>query len=309
MKGIVTGGSGLIGRSLVSELLHRGWEVDCLGRGAGSARAGVRYLRADLLDLQAVSNALRDSGGASVLFHLAAALPHHVPPPDAETYLRANVLSSLHLFEQAQLLGVGRVVHASSMSVIGVPTRLPITESHPLCPLSSYAISKLASEFHAERLRRTRDLNVASLRISSVYGPGMSGDSVLPRFVRCALDGSDLAWFGSGARTQNFVHVEDVTRALLLAAVAGARGVFTVGGERSIGMRALAELVVRLVPGTSSAARPAGRLDPQDDERWELDLGRARTELGYVPSVPLEEGLARYIASLADRKDAACGSR
>ena len=309
MKAIVTGGSGLIGRSLVSELLREGWEVDCLGRKGTRDDARIRNFPADFLDSGSISKALQDTGGGSVLFHLGAVLPAHDPPPDEETLLRANVLSSLKLFEAALDLGIARVVNASSISVIGMPSLLPITEDHPVHPLSSYAISKLASELHAERLRLTEKLNVISLRVSSCYGPGMNESSVLPLFVKRAREGRDLTWLGSGSRTQNFVHVVDVVRAFLLAAGAEAQGVFHVGADRSISMKALAELVARLLPGTASAPRPAGRPDPREHERWDLDLHRARTELGYAPSISLDAGLPDYIASCdVGRGHSACVS-
>jgi nucleoside-diphosphate-sugar epimerase len=307
MKAIVTGASGFVGRALVDELLRLGWEVECLCRTMlAGARQRVSCRHGDLLNPDALADAVRQSGGASALFHLAAALPTHVPTPDDATYLRANTLASVRLFEAANQAGIGHVVYASSISVIGAPTQVPVKESHPLAPLSSYAISKLAGEMHAEAFRRTRGMNVTSLRIPSPYGPGMSGGSVLPRFVQLALKGDDLTWFGTGSRSQNFVHSRDLARVLILAATQSRGGIFNVGGAESISMRDLAELVIELVPGTASTARPAGKPDPQEDQRMELDLGRAREELGYVPSVSFGEGLAGYIASVMEKGASRC---
>jgi Nucleoside-diphosphate-sugar epimerases len=303
MKAVVTGATGFVGRALVEELLRLNWDVECLCRTtATAARPGVICRQGDLLDPEGLANAVRQSDGASALFHLAAALPTHVPTPDDATYLRANTLASVRLFDAAMEAGIEHVVYASSISVIGAPTCLPITESHPIAPLSSYAISKLAGELHAEAFRRTRGLIVTSLRIPSPYGPGMSAGSVLPRFVQSAMRGDDLTWFGSGKRSQNFIHTRDLATVLVQAAAQRTGGVFNIGGAESISMRALAELVIELIPGTESVARPAGKSDPQEDQRWELDLSRAKEILGYAPSVPLREGLAQYVASVVKKE-------
>ena len=310
MLAIVTGATGFVGRVLVEELLRLGWDVECLCRKVVPAeRRGVTCRRGDLLDPEGLVEAVRQSRGVSALFHLAAALPTHVPTPDDATYLRANVLSSVRLFDAALEAGIGRVVYASSISVIGEPVHLPVAESHPLAPLSAYSISKLSAELHAERFRRTRGLSVTSLRITSPYGPGMSRGSVLPRFVQSALRGEDLTWFGTGARSQNFVHASDLAQALVRSAAHPGGGVFNAGGPESITMRDLAALVIDLVPGTASVARAAGKPDPQEEQRWVLDPVRARNQLGYVPSVPLRQGLAQYIASVAKEEGtSACGA-
>ncbi len=301
MKAVVTGGTGFIGRALVSELLRRGWNVECLSRSRPAASAvGLTFRSVDLLDPRWAAAALRACGSVDVLWHLGAALPTQSPAPSHDEYVRANADAPLRLFEEALSIGVGRVVFASSVTVIGRPVERPIVETHPAHPASSYAVTKLGGERFAETLRETRGLNVASLRIASCYGPGMHDGSVLPRFARAAVRGERLRWFGDGSRTQSFVHVTDVVRALMLAAEGTATGVFNIAGPDSISMRALAELIVRLVPGTASVAEAAGIPDPQEDERWEFDAGRAAAALGFAPAIDLREGLAGYLQTLAD---------
>jgi UDP-glucose 4-epimerase len=300
VKAFVSGATGFIGSALVAELLLRGWEVECLARRPPASPLPPRlsYRHADLLEPDGAAAALRAGGPATALFHLAAALPTQQPPPDLQTYTRVNETAALRLFEAAADLGVARVVFASSVTVIGEPVERPILESHPAAPTSPYAASKLGGERHAERLRLTRGLELASLRIASCYGPGMDEGSVLPRFARAALAGQPLAWFGDGSRTQNFVHVRDVVRALLLAAGGTAAGVFNITGPESIGMRALAALMISLAPGSASVARAAGIADPQQDQRWEFDAGKAATMLGYTPAIGLRAGLTDYLDAL-----------
>lgn len=298
MRAAVTGASGFVGAHLVNALLQEGWDVEAISRRGLPSRAGVRSHRADLNAPQGFAAALREAGPVDVLFHLAAAMPTHRPAPDPEEMMRANVLSPLQLFQQALEMQTPRVVFASSMSVIGTPSELPVTERHPLAPRSSYAISKLGGEMYAELLREAHGLNIASLRLTSCYGPGMGVDSVLPYFVQSALDGRRLAWFGEGGRTQNFLHIKDATRALMLAARSPAAGVVHIGGPESMSMRELAEMVVALT-GSRAGSGAAGRPDPQESQRWQLDLSRAAAAMGYVPAVHVREGLQDYITHAA----------
>ena len=299
MKAVVTGGTGFVGSALVSELVRQGWRVECLCRRRPAVGApAVTYHEADCRDSGALTAAFRRCGEGATLFHLAAALPTHQPTPDTETLRQVNALAPLRLFEAALAMGVPRIVHASSVTVIGTPSLRPIVESAPASPISPYAASKLEGERHAEHLRESAGLNIASLRISSCYGPGMNEASVLPTFVRAAISNQPLTWFGTGARSQNFVHVGDVVRAFLLAAESRATGVFNITGPESISMKRLAELVVRLVPGTASTAAAAGVADPAEDIRWEFDGSRARMALGYTPATGVVEGITGYADSM-----------
>jgi UDP-glucose 4-epimerase len=153
VKAVVTGASGFVGESLVTELVRRGWDVECLGRRRPAPRPGVAWHMADLGNPAGFASALRARGKGAVLFHLAAAMPTHRPAPDDDMLVRANVLSPLRLFQEAVEMGIPRVVFASSISVIGTAKSLPITEEHPVCPISSYAITKLGGELYAEMLR------------------------------------------------------------------------------------------------------------------------------------------------------------
>lgn len=300
MKAIVTGATGLVGAALVSDLLQRGWEVQCLGRHPRpEALNAATWRMADLLDSAGCAAALKSCGGGDVLFHLGAIMPTHRPEPSDDDFVRANTATSLTLFRAAMAIRIPRVVFASSISVIGRPSVCPITETHPLNPLSPYAVSKLGGELAAEMLRRTAGLSVASLRVTSCYGPGMNTASVLPIFARAALEGRTLTWFGEGTRSQNFVNVRDVVQALIRSADSTATGVFTIGGPESTDMQTLARLMVELTPTTGSTCVASGTPDADDDVRYDIDMNRAAGSLGYVPTVSLRQGLTEYLEHAA----------
>ncbi len=295
-RALVTGGTGFLGSHLVAELRREGWEVVCLvRRPVISGDAGVSCVTADLGQPAALGAMLHGIGRIDCVFHFGAVLPAQQPAPTVPQYWTVNALATVALLEWAGHSRVASFVYASGVAVVGAPEQLPVTETHPLAPTHPYLISKLAGELACETARRIGRCSITSLRITSPYGPGMPPTTVLPRFLRQAQDSEPLRWFGSGKRSQNFVHITDVIRAGLLAAQTARPGVYNIGGPSAINMRNLAETIIRLTPGSRSRAEAAGQPDPQDGWRWEVDLSRAATELGYRPSVTIEAGLADYI--------------
>ncbi len=301
MRALVTGATGFIGRHLVLELRRRGWDVVCAVRTCvNPSDPGIQCIHADLLHPSSFQ--LDDiAGSIDTLFHFAAQLPSKDIP--AAQYLTANCLATARLLETSARSSIKSVVYASSLPVIGKPEQIPITEDHSTRPRHPYHLSKLCGEMACEMERRVTGRMITTLRITSPYGPGMSS-SVLARFVDRALSSEDVQWIASGSRAQNFVHVSDVVNATLLAAEKRTPGVYNVGGAETITMQDLARLVVRLAAGSGSKASSADGLDPEEEYRWEVDLGRSESCLGYRPKISLEQGLLDYIAWAKSKADA-----
>ncbi len=296
MRALVTGATGFIGSHLVSELRVRGWEVVCLTRRAVIADdLGITCFRGDLLDPGSLDLTQERMGHIDALFHLGAVLPSRTAPIESSVFVEANGASTLRLLDSAVRIGAKSFVYLSSVSVIGKPEESPVNEAHPLNPPHPYALGKLWGELACEMMRKGKGFKVTSLRVASPYGPGMPRGSVLPKFVQDVLQSKDIAWQGSGKRTQDFVHVRDVVKACLLAASTEHPMVYNIGSGKSISMKALAMLVVKLTTGCKSKASAAGTPDPQDDYRWKLDIRKARDFLGYKPSMHLEQGLIDFI--------------
>ena len=303
MRALVTGGTGFIGNHLVLELARRGWKAVCLTkRPVRSRLPKVTVLTEDLSQPKPVKRVKAAIGKIDVVFHLAAAVPHAPEKkPDSGSFFLTNALGTLYLSRLALELKADSFVYASSISVIGKPSRTPIDEDHPTAPLSAYALSKLYGELYCEWMRRTGLKRTFSFRISSPYGPGMGVNSVLPNFVRKALVSRDFGWMGQGKRVQNFVHVSDVVKAFLLAAEKNNPGIYNIGGPSSISMKKLAQKVKKLAPQCKSRIGSVGKPDPQEDFRWRIDSCLAHSKLGYDPQVALEQGLKGYIAHVQSK--------
>ena len=301
---LVTGGAGFIGSNLVHGLLDRGHTVrvlDNLATGRAENLADVRrridFRDADLRDDEAVRDAV--NGCDFVLHH--AAMPSVTWSVDnPEESHDVNITGTLGLLLEARDAGVKRVVFAGSSAVYGNAPELPKVESMLPAPASPYAIHKLCAEQYGQVFTSLYGLEVVTLRYFNVFGPRQDPKSdyaaVVPRFIAKMMAGEAPTIFGDGLQTRDFVHVENVVEANLLACkrpgVAG-RAFNIAGGTRIT----LLELVsaMNTILGTRiepilSAPRPG------DIVHSCADIAEARDGLCFNPSVDLAEGLRRTIA-------------
>jgi UDP-glucose 4-epimerase len=293
MRAFVTGATGFVGRALTANLIAHGWDVCCLVRKLVTpVSPRVTALVGDLAEPGLVSACRTRFGSLDAIFHLAAMMPAEGGPMDPR-FVELNAAATLRLLAEAEAAEIKRFVYLSSISVIGEPKVVPISETHPLRPRHAYALGKLGGE-QACALARERGHHATALRLSSPYGPDMPRGTVLPTLLDHALSGRPMHWHGAGTRSQDFVHVDDVAEACRLAAMTPDSGTFMLGSGIATRMRDLAMLIADLVPG--AAAMPSGEADPQDGVAWQLDISAARRQLGYQPKVGLREGIAGCIS-------------
>jgi UDP-N-acetylglucosamine 4-epimerase len=208
------------------------------------------------------------------------------------------VTGSLHVLEAAREEGVRRVVLASSAAVYGQVEGI-VDESIPAVPVSPYGASKLAMEQMAQVYGRAYGLETVCLRYFNAYGPRQSPDSpyaaVIPTFVGKMLRGEAPVIEGDGKQTRDFVFVEDLVDANLLAAEASdaAGQVFNVAGGHRVSILELAETLRSLLPGIPASSHGPGR--EGDIRHSAADLRRAEQTLGYRPKTVLQEGLQRTV--------------
>lgn len=312
---LVTGATGFVGRHLVRTLAETsGAELRLLARTAtpddppAAARGRSRYLRGDLTEPASLAG-LCD--GVDVVFHCAAAMPGRPgAPPSPDDYRRRNVDATLRLAMLASDAGVRRFVFVSSTAAMGTPSQATVDESTPCRPRSPYAVTKRLAEEGLQELGRRTGLEVAIVRPCLIAGEGQRGGVLLKLFKLCRQGLFPV--FGGRLDVQKpLVDVEDVARALMLAAVRGAAGeiyLVTSGVRHTLGeMLAVAGRLTgnprpcRSIPlpvaraaalATTPLARLVGRDPPLSPERLDLfladrsiDIGKARRELGYAPEL------------------------
>ncbi len=290
MRALVTGGAGFIGSNLVDALLARGDDVVVLDDLSTGKRENVdgaaRLVEGSILG-GALGEAFREAE-PEVCFHLAAQadVPTSVARPDFDA--EVNVVGTVRVLEAA---GEGTaVVFASTGGAIYGECERSAREDDPRRPLSPYGVAKLAGEEYLAGWNRLHGTRHGALRFGNVYGPrqeaGLEG-GVVAIFLNAMAAGENTTIYGDGRQTRDFVHVDDVVRALLLAP--GTAGVFNVGSGVETSVLELHERC-RAVSGdrrepTFAAVREG------DVQRSVLDVSLAARELAWRPEVSLAKGL------------------
>lgn len=301
----VTGAGGFIGGHLVEALAARGAHVRALVRYTSRADHGtLRLLSPEALarvqvlqgDLRSYDSVRRAIEGATVVFHLGAAIsiPYSYVSPDEVT--GTNVGGTLNVLEACRTLGIARLVHTSTSEVFGTARYVPIDEKHPLQAQSPYSATKIGADKLVESFRRSFTVPSVTVRPFNTYGPRQSARAVIPSVITQLLRGDELR-MGHLHPTRDFVFVTDTVAAFLLAgSVEGATGLeLNVATGREISIRDLVNLLGRLLGRQVEIATEAERLRPKDSEVERLcgDATLARQVLGWSPQVELEEGLRR----------------
>lgn len=310
MRCLVTGVAGFLGSTLAERLVRDGNEVrgvDCFTdyyarvdkeRNLETLRRSAAFeLREEDLSTTDVRALVRD---VEVVFHQAAQAGVRASWGESfESYTRHNILATQRLLEAVKGSGVRRLVYASSSSVYGDTTDLPMRESSRPRPFSPYGVTKLAAEHLAELYRHNFGVSTVSLRYFTVYGPRQRPDMAFRRFIEAMLSGRPLAVFGDGAQTRDFTFVDDIVEANLLATREGVEGVYNIGGGSRVTLQEVLEELARIVGVPLAIERAPTQAG--DVRHTEADTTLARERLGYAPKVALRQGLERQVAWMRGR--------
>jgi UDP-glucose 4-epimerase len=299
---LVTGGAGFIGSHIVDACTAIGYRVvvvDNLHTGKReNIHANARFYHADICDLSAIRRIFAEER-PEVVCHHAALADVRASLADPIGYTEVNVTGTLNLLEATREQGsVRRFVFASTGgAVYGEPTELPTSERCLPQPLDPYGASKLSCEYYIDTYRHNHGLEYTILRYSNVYGPRQdpTGEAgVVAIFTAGMLANRQVTINGDGLQRRDFVYVEDVARANLLALESVGSGVFNLGTGVATDINTMFRELAHLVGYT----RPEHHGPPKAGEvrAIYLDCSRARQRLGWEPLVPLSEGLARTVA-------------
>jgi UDP-glucose 4-epimerase len=306
-KILVTGGAGFIGSNLVSRLVEKGHSVivlDNLSSGKLENLSAVRnnpdfhFIRGDIQDKAALHEAFCD---VDAVVHLAALIDVSASVIDPSKTHEVNVTGTLNLLQAAEKANsVNRFVFASSTAVYGDAEVLPIKENTALRPISPYAASKVAGEAYCNAFTKCHGLSTVILRFFNVYGPRNEKSpysGVITKFLRQAVNGEVLTIYGDGKQTRNFIHINDVVDAIVLALDAKeAEGeVFNVCTGRPISINKLVD-AVRVATGRDLHVTyaPARRGEIKFSHG---DPSKATEKLKFTAKVSLQEGLNLLIKS------------
>ncbi|MFE0420361.1 NAD-dependent epimerase/dehydratase family protein [Streptomyces tendae] len=294
---LVTGASGLIGQRVARVLTASGRAV--LATDAVAAEdSAVAIEVADLRDRDRLAELV--SGGLDAIVHCGGFSGPMVGTSAPRCLLDVNVGGTANLLDVGREQGIRRFVFASTATVYGVTTGEFADESVLPRPANIYSASKFASEQLVNGYARHFTGGAFNLRLAWVYGPRRTTDCVIRQMIQDALDQVPTKLpYGEGFPRQ-FMHVDDVARALVQALdVLGtpALDAYNVTGESRTTLDEVAALVREVLPGADIGLSPGP--DPLDVEQAYFHTTAARRDLGFAPHIPLREGIATYAEWLA----------
>jgi nucleoside-diphosphate-sugar epimerase len=280
VRALVTGGAGFVGSHLCRRLLADGWSVTCVDNFASGMRRNVAGLlehpQFELVECDVASKPLPASLAADRYFHMAS--PASPNPHTPRSYMAlpletalVNSVGTQNVLELAKQHG-GRVLFASTSEIYGDPHEHPQREEYwgnvsSTGPRSCYDEAKRFGESMCMIYVRSYGVDARLVRIFNTYGPNMDPEDgrMLPNFITQALTSQPLTIYGDGVYTRSLCYVQDLVEGLL-----------------------------ELIPGSASTITHMDPV-PDDPSRRRPDIGRARSELGWEPRVPLREGLSKTV--------------
>ena len=294
-KIIVTGGAGFIGSHLVDALIEEGHEVLIIDNLSTGKRENInsraKFFEADLRDFEKIRPLFE---GVDFVFHQAALprVPLSIEKPKETNDI--NVGGTLNTLLAAKEARVKKFIYASSSSVYGNKSELPLREDEPCSPLSPYALQKYIGELYCKIFYEIYKLPTVSLRYFNVYGPRQPREGayvpVISIFLTQKKQGEPLTITGDGEQTRDFTHVLDVVRANILALESdkvGGGEVINIGAGKNYTINEIA----KLIGGEVTYIPP--RLG--DIRHTLADITLAQNLLGWQPKITLEQGIKQLL--------------
>jgi UDP-glucose 4-epimerase len=298
-RAVVTGGAGFIGSHLVDRLLAENYEVlviDDLSNGfEENVHAPARLEKLDIVD-QKVLQVFADFKPQKV-FHLAAQANVRVSLENPMFDTRVNAQGTLNILEASRLNGVEKFIFSSTGGAIyGDPDNNPCPESTPCEPLSLYGANKLVAEHYIDVYKSSFNLPYTVLRFANVYGPRQNphGEAgVVAIFAELMLQGKQPVIFGDGSKTRDYVHVEDVINAIILAADKGGPTIYNVG----MGVETTDQEVFDAVAAAVGYEEKPnyGDFRPGEVNHISLDANKLRKDLGWTTKYDFRSGVEQTV--------------
>ena len=295
----MTGGAGFIGSHVVDSLVEKGYDVTVLDNLCTGKLENIRshiddktikFVKGDIIDANAVKKALR---GCDAVIHLAAVVSVPQSIKDPLSVSEVNVTGTLNVLNSSVRAKINKFVFASSAAVYG-DAKPPHHEDLQLRALSPYAATKIAGEYFCKAFQASYDLPVVILRYFNVYGPRMKSDtysSVMTNFMKRISTNKQPVIYGNGKQTRDFIHVNDVAKATMLALenhnVAGIT--FNVATGKPTTVTNLYKMFLKVLDRKVKARYLSAR--PGDVKESYADISLIKKKLHFYPSISLETGL------------------
>jgi UDP-glucose 4-epimerase len=294
MRAIVTGGSGFIGSHVVDSLVDSGLDVGVVDMFTAPHRLDVDHIKCSIVDLEALEQAFE---GADYVFHLAAVANVNDAFDNPLGCVELNVQGTANVLEAARRKNVKRVIFASTVWVYSGSRGDEVHEDSPFFVPDAghvYTSTKLAGELLCHDYKKLYDLDFTILRYGIPYGPRMRDSLIISIFINRAMKGQTLTIMGDGKQHRNFVYVEDLARAHVMALEdKAANQIYNLEGLRKITVEDVANAVRDKMGDQVDIEYLPAR--PGDYRGKEVSADKALRELNWTPKVDFEEGMQRTV--------------
>jgi len=295
MKVLVLGGNGFIGSHVVDQLLAEGHTVRVFDRSHEKYRSSdprVDYCLGRFDDVPALAESLE---GVDVVYHLISTTVPSTSNKDPVADVESNLQGTLRLLNLIRDSSVSRLVFMSSGgTVYGIPATIPIPEDHPLRPLCSYGIVKVAIENYLHMYSVLYGLNAVILRASNPYGErqGHSGvQGIIGTVFSRILAGRPIEIWGDGSVVRDYIYAHDLASLCVVAGASDVGGVFNAGSGSGVSINELIDKIIAVSGREVEVIRTQGRA--YDIPEIVLDVGKARMTFGWQAKTTLDDGLER----------------
>lgn len=302
---LVTGGTGFLGRSLVTTLREGGVRCFATTRSpsAVSEVPGVEYIHCDLASSDCILQLRPYVAMVDTIIHAAALIPGRMNvSEDFSSYVASNLLATANLIDavsnnlSSRRSPLESIVFTSTADVYGIAQQPPICEDAPLAPSTPYAVTKSCAEQLLRLFQQSSRIPITILRLSHVYGPGEAVIKAIPRFMERISNNEQPVIRGEGKDGRDYVYVEDVVEAILNAAEKRTAGTFNISSGQGHTIAEVAELIIEI---SRKDLSPIFQESLQQATTLVFSNQRAMERLDWRPRISLRKGLMRqwtYVA-------------
>lgn len=309
MNFLVTGGAGFIGSHVCERLLRKDHSVCALDdlnpfydpalkqrniRELESFGTRFSFVKGDLVNSEEIA-ALISENRFDQIIHLAARAGVRPSLEKPALYQRVNVEGTVNVLEAARKAGTKKIIMASSSSVYGVNSKIPFSENDPIFnAISPYAASKLACEALGHVYHHVHGMDIAMLRLFTVYGPRQRPDLAIHKFARLMTQGKPIPVFGDGSTARDYTFVTDTVDGIV-ACTNQEFGfeIFNLGESQTVPLKYLIELLEGSLGKQAVIKRMPDQ--PGDVPITYADISKAQRTLNYRPQVKIERGIPLFV--------------
>lgn len=309
-KAVVTGAAGFIGFHVALELLAQGWKVVGIDSVTDYYDVRMKHKRLAMLKKYtafsfykiniakyAVLEKILKAEKPNEIIHLAAQAGVRYSLTDPWTYIEANKLGTLNIFEAAKRLGIKRVIYASSSSVYGGNTESPMKETHRTDKqLAVYGVTKKANEALAHAYNHLYGIEMMGLRFFTVYGTWGRPDLALFKFVKNILAGKPIHVYNHGRMKRSFTHIKDIVAGILAIPKqksSGRNEIYNLGGAEAVPLLDFIKLIEEELG--KKADKKLMPMHAGDVRETVADWSKAHKDLGFEPKMSMREGIAEFV--------------